>query len=170
MWEISNKEQLITISVALCYGALACVFYDLIRAVRKAGLNSFAEVFIGDVFFFTVSAVFFFLLSLSRTAGETRGYVVLSALAGFALTRITVSAIAFPALCFVIRGIFRIFGFLSGKTADLCDMIFAFIKRLELKNRKLLNKLKKCLKNSRKLLYNKGNFKKGREKANEGKA
>lgn len=60
------------------------------------------SVFIGDMFFWIVSAFVTFIFLLSRTNGEIRGYVLISMLLGFVIWRITLSKPLFYAFVTVI--------------------------------------------------------------------
>lgn len=163
MWEISTSDQLVTIAGALVYGVAACLVYDLLRALRKAGCNSFWEVFAGDVIYCFLAGVTFFLLSLARTGGELRGYVLASAAAGFIICRISLSRIFFPAVYFLVRSVCKTASFISDLTAGLCDAFLNLTGRVFGKIRNVSRGLKKCLKNGIKVLYNKRNLSKGRD-------
>ena len=148
MWEISIGGQLITGLYSLALGAVLCAFYDIFRAFRKAGADSFISVFIGDIVFWLVSAVAVFLFLIAVTNGEIRGYVILFCIAGFLLYRITIGKAVFFLLCKLLffgagirRGISKILagfsslivkitGFFLCKTAKIAQVVSHTAKKL----------------------------------------
>lgn len=164
MWEISSTGQLISVFSSIVLGAILCVFYDFLRAMRKAGSNSFLAVTAGDIFFFVLSAFCFFLLSLARTDGEIRGYMLLSTLLGFILCRITLSKAVFFIFTTLLKFLFKTGKFISLKIMLICEKIYSFTEHLIIKLKNVIIYIKKCLKKAGKVLYNKKNLSKGRKK------
>ena len=151
MWEISVNDQVLTFIYSLVLGMMICTFYDILRALRKTGSRSYLSVFIGDIFFWIVSAFVTFIFLLSRTNGEIRGYVLISMLLGFTLWRITLSKPLFYLFVTVI-------GFLRhtlNKTIDLINrctdklavLLTVFTGKIIKILKSLYEKLKKLLKN-----------------------
>lgn len=99
MWEISISGQMSACIYSAVFGALLCILYDIIRATRKAGADSFLAVFIGDVLFWLISAVAVFIFLVAVTNGELRGYVLFFCLIGFVIYRFTVGRLTFFFMC-----------------------------------------------------------------------
>lgn len=157
MWEISVNGQITAVIYSLILGAVLGMFYDIIRACRKSGLNSFAAVFICDVFFFAISAVAMFIFLVGATNGEIRGYVIFSCAAGFIVYRLTLSKAVFYLIC-------KLFVFISFVTKRILSLIFeglrfctipvSFIaKQLKFTGKRIFEALKKLLKNTRDMMY-----------------
>ena len=158
MWEISSYNQTITFLLSLCLGGLFCTLYDIIRAARKVCLNSFWAVQITDVFIWIIYAFLTFIFLIARTNGEIRGYVIVGALLGFVLFRISFSRLFFPALRFV----FVKMAFIIKKISVCIDRFYLKSETLILNCGKSAFKIfksaKKLLKNAVKLLYTKKNI------------
>ncbi len=161
MWEISVGDQLYTLLYSICLGIILCFCYDILRSLRRALKSGAIAIFFGDVFYFTVSAFAVFLFLLARTNGEIRGYVLVCALLGFILARITLSRLIVPPLSFLLSvtvNAFRRLGYY------ILKFLFAFgryfmriLKFLSKKSSSGLKSLKKLLKSVRQLLYTKQN-------------
>lgn len=157
MWEISVNNQITAVLYSLILGAVLAVFYDIIRALRKSGFDSFIAVFLCDIFFFAVSAVAVFIFLVGVTNGEVRGYVIISCAAGFIIYRLTVSKAVFYVfyksfgfLSFVIRWISSLFY----RLLQLCAIpLRSVAKRLKRSVKHIFAALKKLLKNIRDMLY-----------------
>ncbi len=159
MWEISIGGQLITGLYSLALGAVLCAFYDILRAFRKAGADSFISVFIEDIVFWLVSAVMVFLFFVSVTNGEIRGYVILFCVAGFLLYRITVGRIAFFLLCKLFIFASGIWRRISNLLADFSSLIIKatsiFLNKTAKASSVILSSVKKLLKSVYNMLYTK---------------
>ena len=154
MWEINLNNQIYTVLFSFILGFCLCVFYDVIRALRKAGHNSDLVVFIGDVFFFFTASVIVFLFFIARTNGEIRGYVLFCAFIGFLLFRLTVSKLIFSVLVFAFSKIRIIYTAVYRLIYNVFYRIWSFFE----KNLKKIGKnLKKLLKSVYVLLYTKSN-------------
>ena len=114
---------------ALLLGAILCFIYDIIRATRVLGADSFVAVFIGDVFFWLVSAVAVFIFLVATTNGEIRGYVLMSCAVGFLFYRFTIGRIVFSLvkvlLCFIARVIKKA----SDISARFCLFMEGYLNR-----------------------------------------
>lgn len=157
MWEISSVLQLQSLLYSVILGALICVFYDIISAVRLSGHNSFISVCIQDLFFWIVSAfaVFFFLLGVSN--GEIRGYIIFGIIIGFTLLKITLSRYIVKALKTVFKFIIKIFRKLNAFTGRIFDLISVRFCKIRKKTNKKIKKgaesAKKLLKKGKSMLY-----------------
>lgn len=150
MWEISVLSQAATVFLSILLGAVICTFYDLIRATRKAGANSFFAVFIGDIVFWLVSAVVVFLFLVATTNGEIRGYVLLFAVVGFLLYRLTIGRIVFiclsSVLCFSAKCFKRLVFYIGKFSLYIESRISAFCTTV-------MRALKKLLKSVYSMVY-----------------
>lgn len=157
MWEISSVLQLQSLLYSVILGALICVFYDIISAVRLTGNNSFISVCIQDLFFWIVSAfaVFFFLLGVSN--GEIRGYIIFGILIGFILLKITLSKYIVKTLKTVFKFIRKILRKINEFTGVIFDLISVRLRKIRKKTNKNIKKgaetAKKLLKKGESMLY-----------------
>ncbi len=114
MWEIDNLFQLLSFLYAAAFGGGCCLFYDVFRLLRKIRNAGTWEVFLQDILYACVCAVFCFCFFLAVTGGDFRLYAGIGIGAGFVLTRMTVSRILFPplarALTATVRGVKRAIG------------------------------------------------------------
>lgn len=113
--------QITAFLYSLLLGAALCLIYDVIRATRKAGADSFFAVFAGDILFWAISAVLVFIFLVAVTNGEIRGYVLFSAAVGFLIYRFTVGRPVFFALCFVFSFLSLIIRKFSFAVSKFCD-------------------------------------------------
>lgn len=159
MWEIDLNGQTQTFAYSLCLGALACLFYDVIRAIRRVWRNSAVAVFFEDLLFWIISAFATFIFLMARTSGEIRGYVLACEFSGFILCRLTLS----KPLFFLTVHFFKI---LSKIITFTNNCINVFYTKIELTLSVILGKIyvftgyliktaKKLLKKLHKLLYTK---------------
>lgn len=141
MWEININNQIITFGLSLCVGAVLCAIYDMLRAWRKVEFNSFMTVFITDIIFWVFSAFVTFIFLMARTNGEIRGYVILGALVGFMLFRISLSRFLLIVLnllfrCFVkfkniiFKKIYFVYDKTEGIFLQILRCSFNFLKRV----------------------------------------
>ena len=166
MWEISVNNQIVTFLLSILLGFLICAFYDVFRAIRRFGFNSFSATFVSDIIFWVESAFITFLFLLVRTNGEPRGYVMIAAVIGFSVFRILFSKYWLMLLIFLMRAIIGIFRFVYiwfyrfwDKTMYLLHkLLLIFIKT----GKRWVKKSKKLLKNGYRMLYTKGNIKTSR--------
>lgn len=162
MWEINVGNQFATFLYSLCLGAVLCLFYDVLRALRKVGYNSFWTVFIGDIFFWTVSAFATFVFLLARTYGEIRGYVIASEFFGFVIFRLIFSRLFLKVFEFIFASFKKLYFYLDmfftviyNKTERAVLRFFNVILNFFML---IAKKFKKLLKSIGKVLYtNKNN-------------
>ena len=150
MWEISNSFQIVSVFRSALLGGGLCLFYDVLRSIRKQGVNSFLAVFFQDLFFFFVLApvTFFFLLAL--TNGELRAYFFVFVILGFTITRFTVSYVFSAVLNYILSlilkllsGIKFVFYPLFKKINLILNKIFVFLSEKVKNMRKYIKKLLK---------------------------
>ena len=168
MWEINVWDQTQTFLFSLLLGAIFCLFYDVFRAMRKTGINSFVSVFITDMLFWIISAFATYLFLLSRTNGQLRGYVLLSLTGGFVICRISISNIFVKALTFLFTLAFKGFDKINKGANKILGAINAFFDKIYIFFAKKLilwlKSAKKVLKNKVRLLYTKQAGNKSRKK------
>ncbi len=144
MWEISVNDQILTFLYSLVLGVLLCVFYDILRAIRKTGSSSYFSVLAGDIIFWIVNSFVTFIFLLSRTNGEIRGYVLVSMLLGFIVCRLTFSKLIFSVLVAVIGFVRRILSTIIGAINGFTDKTATVITKF---TEKIIKIIKKLLKN-----------------------
>ena len=158
MWEINVTNQVFTFLWSMCLGGLLCAIYDILRAMRKAGFDSFAAVFFTDIIFWVLSAFLTFIFLISRTNGEIRGYVLAGMLGGFGLFRISISRLLFPAISFLFINILKIKRLISKFINQFYTRFEALILKIWNSMLKFLKSAKKLLKIGHKLLYTNKNI------------
>lgn len=149
MWEISVYNQILTFLWSLVLGAVWCLTYDIICAMRRVYEWSYWIVFISDVLMWVIYAFITFIFLISRTNGEIRSYVLLGEALGFFLLRISIS-----------KFVVMFFVFVFTKIKTVCNYaqygFYHFFEKLEkiiLKSaQNMANFLKSALKTSKKLL------------------
>lgn len=169
MWEISNYNQLISFILSLCLGALFCLVYDVVRAIRRVCLNSFWAVTLGDILLWIFYAIITFIFLIVKTNGELRGYIFICEFFGFILFRVSCSKFVYKIFSFIFIRI----SFFKRKTETFFGKIYTKIEMLILKISdyifKILKTIKKLLKNTVKLLYTNKKFSSSETTLNETK-
>lgn len=155
MWEISNYNQIISFLLSLGLGAVFCVIYDVVRAVRRVGFNSSFAITVGDILLWVFYAFVTFIFLIARTDGEIRGYVLLGELLGFMTLRISVSVWIYKTLSFIFIKISLGFQKIFKCIKTFCIKIEKIILKIRTS---FLKKCKKTLENTRKLLYTNKNI------------
>lgn len=146
-WEISSRDQLITVGFSLLAGVLLAVIYDLFKAPRLCRNKGSVRIFFEDVFFGALSSLICFCLFMLRTKGQIRLFYLACCGAGFLLWRISLSKYFLKVLCFAIRHITRCIAKLKEKFYKIFDFV-------AIKLKKFWKKGKKGLKGVKRLLYN----------------
>ncbi len=161
MWEINLADQLTSFLMSVVLGCILCFLYDVLRAARKNGFDSFWAVFLTDVLFWVLSAFITFVFLISRTNGELRGYVFVGELCGFLLCRVTFSRLFFFLLCLFLKKIVQVKDFFEKYTAAFYRIFDAVLFKISTSITLFLKRgvktAKKLLKNSGKLLYTDNN-------------
>jgi len=107
-------------------GFFLCAVYDFFRIFRLRKKQNGIILFFNDLFFCLIATVTFLLLFFNLTYGRVRVFAVILALGGFALWRITVSAL-------VIRLCLRIAALSERLSGYLKNYIKSKSKRLYLR-------------------------------------
>ncbi|MBR6502963.1 MAG: spore cortex biosynthesis protein YabQ [Clostridia bacterium] len=169
MWEISNNNQITTFLLSMVIGGFFCLIYDVVRAVRKVGFNTTFIVNVTDILIWIIYAFITFMFFISRTNGEIRGYALVGEIIGFGFARITISKIWFVLLKFFFVKIAYVKRKIMARVYLIFDNIeIRILKRLKYAP-KLLKSVKKFLKNTGALLYNKINIVDKKRSLNETK-
>jgi len=158
MWEINAYNQTVSFVLSLGLGAMFCILYDIIRAMRKVCLNTFWSVFFTDILIWLIYAFATFIFLVARTNGEIRGYILVGEFLGFALFRISIS-----------RFLFSVLSLVFVKTAAVKKAISSCVSKFYIKFEtlglkvwqglsKFFKSVKKLLKNTLKLLYTNKNI------------
>ena len=154
MWEINNSLQILSFLRSLILGVLLCVLYDFIKSARLMVDFSDITIFLQDIIYSCISAFVTFIFLLSVTNGEMRGYVISGILAGFIISRFTLSRLFCKFLKLVFGGIKRLFEVVSKWFYCNFDQLTEKIIKI---SKKTLKTVKKLLKNLECLLYTKSN-------------
>ena len=158
MWEINNYNQIITFALSLCLGGIFCALYDVIRAVRRAGFNSFWAVTVTDILIWVIYAFTTFIFLIARTNGEIRGYTLIGEALGFSLFRISFSRVLFPVLSFIFINMAAIGRKTSGYISGFYIRFEALLLKLWKDSSKFFKRAKKLLKKVCLLLYTNKNI------------
>ncbi|MBR4909890.1 MAG: spore cortex biosynthesis protein YabQ [Clostridia bacterium] len=157
MWEISVTGQTAAFFYSAALGAILGFFYDMIRATRKAGANSFIAVFIGDILFWVLSAVLIFLLLMAVTNGEIRGYILVSCFSGFILYLLTLGRIISVCMANILILLKKTMVKASRKAVQISGFaqkrIGAFLLKTAGVLKRCFTSVKKLLKKPDKMLY-----------------
>ena len=174
MWEINVGDQIVTFMLSLALGAVMCFCYDIIRAARKSGFNSFLAVFLTDIIYCLVFSIVTFIFLIARTNGEIRVYVLFAMLVGFVLFRVIISKLIIKIFTFLFKllsALKKLLGdFLYGGYRKIEQIFCAFGCFTAKKFKTVLKRVKKLLKNTLGLLYTKANNVKSEDMLDETKA
>lgn len=151
MWEINNGFQLISVFRAAVLGGGFCLFYDILRAIRKHGADSYYSVLFQDLIYFLVCAPITFIFLLALTNGELRAYFFISLAVGFLLTRITVSILFLKLAFFIFSVIIKCYKFfkkvlnsfsvkITSTFNTISDFLIKKVKKTLIYTKKLLKK------------------------------
>lgn len=143
MWEISSLSQLSASLFAFLLGIGLSLIYDIIKATRKIGFNSYVIVFLGDILFSILSAVITFLFLLVFTNGELRGFILFFETLGFIFSRLTLSRL-------FLKFLILIFSFFKRLLSKMSTLLLQFSYKTERFLLNLFLNLKKLLKKAQK--------------------
>ncbi len=146
MWEIDNKIQAVSLLQSVLLGVFFCIFYDFFKAYRLAAKPKRNVVFIQDIVYFIICAPLTFCFLLSVTNGEIRGYVFISAVLGFALTRLTLSRTIVKVLTAFFILLLKISKASNRLIDKISKLILKLFKRISLLYLKICKNIRKCFK------------------------
>ncbi len=147
MWEIDNNFQLISFLISCGVGVIYCLVYDILRAVRKSTNVTDGMVFLQDIVYFIIISITTFMLLTALSNGEIRSYVIIGLMLGFLLCFCTFSKINLKILVFFFSKLHFLCDWFVGLINAMLDAICRFFSKTIEKTRKLLNNIKKILKN-----------------------
>lgn len=116
MWEIDSSFQAVSFLYSVLFGVGYCLFYDLFRAFRKLYNPTAISVFFEDLIYFLIISFLTFLLLMSLSNGEVRGYIIFGIAVGFAVCYFTVSR-------FFVKILFAVFKYLNEISAKMVDFL-----------------------------------------------
>ncbi|MCQ2448966.1 MAG: spore cortex biosynthesis protein YabQ [Clostridia bacterium] len=137
VWEIHPAVQVFTFLWSLVLGVLLCVWYDFFRLIRRHFHCNAWRVGLQDLLFWSVSAVATFFFLLARENGRVRLFVLLGALFGFGLWRVTAGAVLLEIFSRVLSFwqrifhlIFRLFGRILHPLVPIFRKVGNFFKKI----------------------------------------
>ena len=148
MWEISNTLQAVDFLRAAVLGIILCIFYGLFSSLRKIGVNSDFAGFFEDIIFFMVSSPVIFMFLLATTNGESRLYIIIGLLLGFASFKFTFYRIYVFLLSKIFTSFVFVISYLRKIFFKIIDIVSEIFYKIGKKFKKALNTLKKGLKKS----------------------
>ncbi len=116
MWEIDSSFQAVSFLYSVLFGVGYCLFYDLFRAFRKLYNPTAISVFFEDLIYFLIISIFTFLLLMSLSNGEIRGYILIGIAVGFLICYFTISR-------FFVKILFAVFKYLNEISAKMVDFL-----------------------------------------------
>lgn len=150
MWEINNSLQVLGFLRSAVLGGIFCLFYDLLRSIRRVTADSFTAVFFEDLLYFCVCAPVTFCFLLATTNGEMRSFVFAGIALGFIIIRLTVSKILLKLITAVLLFFSKIFNTANkafyaffGRICTVFERFKAFCGKKLKKALKLIKKLLK---------------------------
>jgi len=152
MWEVSNSLQLLNLLRSVVFGIIFCLFYDVLRSLRKVFNFSDFAVFFQDIAVSVILAITTFVFLLSITNGMLRMFVIVGMALGFLVSRLTISRLFFRVLTTLFS---RLSVFFSGLFSKFYDGFEVFRKNIIKIFKKSGKTIKKLLKKVRGLWYTK---------------
>ena len=76
MWEISIREQLLTVLYSIIVGLFLSFVFDFFKLLRQCFKHKKFLIFIEDVIFFIDATFITFMLLMARCNGEVRSFVL----------------------------------------------------------------------------------------------
>lgn len=158
MWYINIAEQTITFLLSLVMGCVFCLLYDCFRILRIIKSYSKTAIFIQDVLYWIICAFLCCCFLIIRCSGEIRGYVLVGALLGWVVFRLTLSILILA----LAKHILRFARWLYSKITKPVKAFLKFIRKkcravskfFKNKALKMWNKTKKLLKRKKLMVYN----------------
>ena len=146
MWEIDNYLQLLSFLRALLLGSILCGLYDIIRAIRQIKALTYAIIFWQDFFYFVFISPIIFCFLLATTNGEVRGFILFGIVAGFFITRFSLSKFLLKVLIFLLSIIEYIYKFLNKYFNKILQFLRKTVELIAVKTKNIFKKTKNGLK------------------------
>ena len=136
MWEINSSFQAVSFLYSVLFGVLYCLFYDFFRVLRKLNKSTELSVFFEDLFYFVVIAFVTFLLLMSLSNGEIRGYILFGMAVGFVICYFTISQIheTIRSVASKIAIFFALLPIVSSRFLSASKASISFIRRSPVKS------------------------------------
>ncbi|MBP0979085.1 MAG: spore cortex biosynthesis protein YabQ [Oscillospiraceae bacterium] len=146
------SEQLIFFLRSILLGVILGFVFDVFKILRLLVKHNNIFVFIEDILFFCISAIFSYSFLINISYGQIRLFILIGQLIGFILYKLSVSNFVVKLIVFVINLFLRTIVRPIYKFA-LCifKVIFVNLTKFFIKN---VNFLKKLLKNRIDIVYN----------------
>lgn len=93
---LNNTDNLISFGYSILTGIIAGILYDIFRAFRYTWKARKNLKYIGDLVFWFLVTIFFFLISLRILDGILRGFLFIGFFAGGTFYFLTISKYIFP--------------------------------------------------------------------------
>lgn len=150
--QIDFKDQINQFLLSVLLGFALALLYDLFKSIRLSFLKSKFAVFVFDIAYFIISALFTYVFLLAYCKGEFRFYVITGAGAGCVFYRILISKYVLAVFKFILNIFAKIISCFLKITARCTKLLKIGVDKAHNKAKKYL----KCLYNS---LYNLRNCK-----------
>lgn len=129
MLEINLKDELFIFLLAIMYGGIIGLIYDLYKAIRYYTKPKKILSFIGDLIFWLIVTYMFFIFLFKYTDGIIRGFVVVGFLIGVYVYFKSISKYVFPILIKIFKLILRLIHEIIGIILYPFKKMNMFIKR-----------------------------------------
>jgi len=150
MIDITVAAQTQNFLLALGFGFLLGALYDMFRLLRMTFFSRAAWVFIQDVAYFSLAAVFSFMFILTVNYGEIRVYLLAGEALGWLIYHFSIGEIVMRVSKFAIKGIKFVLKWLFKIISAPLKFLYSIISRLFTRFARVFKKnLKKSAKNSK---------------------
>lgn len=146
MWEINNASQLTSFLISIGFGVVYSFLYDILRAIRKTKSTSDITVFFQDVLYFLIIAFITFMLLMSLSNGEIRGYIIFGLIIGFVICFLTLSRVTVKFFSFFLKILNRVSEKIIGVINGFFDKVEEFVTKTVEKSIEFLKNTKKLFK------------------------
>jgi spore cortex biosynthesis protein YabQ len=140
---------------AILGGAIAALFYDILRIKRRAIKTNVIIVSLEDIFYWLVAAMFLFITVYKSNSGEMRGYIFIGNIIGVILYESLLSEIIIKSSVMIINFIKRILLFIYKVLSYPFKLIYKIFKTPICFIIKLVFKLAKIFLNKGKIVSHK---------------
>lgn len=135
MWEINSFNQYTSFLYSIIMGLALGIIYDLFKLDRNIFKRSTVYIFVSDVLFWVISAFVLFSFCIVFSNGQIRGFIILGALLGFMIFRLTLSRLFwyfFKPIKKIIQKLDKVYSNLLEKANFiLCRFAFWFKKTIK---------------------------------------
>lgn len=125
---LNNIDNLTSFGYSIFTGILAGLIYDVLRAFRHSHQARYNFKYIGDIIFWIVITILFFLTTVKLSDGILRGFLFIGFFSGGALYFLTISRFLYTLLL-------SIFSLIIHLINEIIDIIKIPFMKLRIKNR-----------------------------------